>query len=348
MDELNYNYVVLGSTDEYYMLSYSDLNKSAYCKYVSQPFEEKSTWNKLLRLIHKIHMSPKVNAMIPLPFKSIWNSFLVDDYFKNGKKYCFIFFSAGPFTDHIPYGFVDVLKKRFPGSKYVVFYQDLIGHKRPVSINDFRTFCDELYSFDYNDAEEYKVHYYPLVYSELNLCNSSELTSDVYFCGAMKNRWNDIYKTYCYFSQNGCICDYIIVTNDKDIREKYKNLPGMVFVDKFSYRQNLLHASKTKNILELMQKNGTGYTIRACEAVALKKRLVSNNMFLERASFYSLDQFVSFDVVENVNVKKILKPYCEDSDEKYAAKMKELSPLSFMHRIDCDLGGTNKCLHPKA
>ncbi len=122
----------------------------------------------------------------------------------------------------------------------------------------------------------------------------------------------------------------------------------MVFVDKFSYRQNLLHASKTKNILELMQKNGTGYTIRACEAVALKKRLVSNNMFLERASFYSLDQFVSFDVVENVNVKKILKPYCEDSDEKYAAKMKELSPLSFMHRIDCDLGGTNKCLHPKA
>lgn len=156
------------------------------------------------------------------------------------------------------------------------------------------------------------------------------------------------YKTYCYFSQNGCICDYIIVTNDKDIREKYKNLPGMVFVDKFSYRQNLLHASKTKNILELMQKNGTGYTIRACEAVALKKRLVSNNMFLERASFYSLDQFVSFDVVENVNVKKILKPYCEDSDEKYAAKMKELSPLSFMHRIDCDLGGTNKCLHPKA
>ena len=115
MDELNYNYVVLGTTDEYYMLSYRDLDKSACCKYVSQPFEEKSAWNKLLRLIHKIHMSPKVNAMIPLPFKSIWNSFLVDDYFKNGKKYCFIFFSAGPFTDHIPYGFVDVLKKRYPG-----------------------------------------------------------------------------------------------------------------------------------------------------------------------------------------------------------------------------------------
>lgn len=341
MDELKYNYVVLGSTDEYYMLSYSDLNESAYCKYVSEPFEGKSILNKMLRVIHKIHMSQKINSIIPLPFKAIWNSFLVDDYFKNGKKYCFVFFSAGPFTDHIPFGFIDVLKKHFPDSKYVVFYQDLIEHKRLISINDFRMFCDELYSFDYMDSEKYEVNYYPLVYSMLNSYDTNKIMSDVYFCGALKNRWDDIYTAYSYFSKKGCICDFIIVTKDKSIIEKYRNLPGLVFVDSFSYRNNLLHASQTKNILELMQKNGTGYTIRACEAVALKKRLLSNNKFLKKASFYNQDQFLSFDNVKNVNVNRILEPLHASSDEIYMAKMNELSPLSFMHRIDCDLGGTN-------
>ncbi len=339
MDELNYNYVVLGSTDEYYMLSYSDLSKSGCCKYMSEPFEGKSILNKVLRMIHKVHMSQKINSIISLPFKAVWNSFLVDDCFKNGKKYCFVFFSAGPFTDHIPYGFVDVLKKRFPNSKFVVFYQDLIEHKRLVSINDFKTFCDELYSFDYKDSEKYNVNYYPLVYSMLNLHDSNKITSDVYFCGALKNRWDDIYRAYSYFSKKGCVCDFIIVTKDKRIIEKYKNLQGLIFVDSFSYRENLLHASQTKNILELMQKNGTGYTIRACEAVALRKRLLSNNKFLEKAPFYKPDQFMSFDDVENVDTDMILKPINVCPDEVYSAEMNELSPLSFIHRIDCDLGG---------
>ena len=91
----------------------------------------------------------------------------------------------------------------------------------------------------------------------------------------------------------------------------------------FLIGKNLLHASKTKNILELMQKNGTGYTIRACEAVALRKRLLSNNQFLEKASFYKPDQFMSFDDVENVDVDKILKPInvCPDKVEINVRKL---------------------------
>ncbi len=337
MDDLDYNYVFLGSTDEYYMLSYEDLNKSDCCKYVSEPFEGKSILNRILRGLHKIHMSQKINSIIQLPFKRIWNPFLVEDYFKNGKKYCFVFFSAGPFTNHIPYGFVNVLKRRFPDSKYVVFYQDLIEHKRLVSINDFKKFCDELYSFDYKDSEKYEINYYPLVYSRLNLSDFNKLISDIYFCGAIKNRWHDIYRAYSYFSKKGCVCDFIIVTRDKSIIKKYKNLPGLTFVDKFSYRHNLLHASQTKNILELMQKNGTGYTIRACEAVALRKRLISNNKYLERASFYSSDQFIGFNIIESVNIQEILEPYHLNSEEEYVAEMRKLSPLSFVQRIDYDL-----------
>ena len=208
-----------------------------------------------------------------------------------------------------------------------------------VSINDFKTFCDELYSFDYKDSEKYDVNYYPLVYSMLNLHDSNKIMSDVYFCGAVKNRWDDIYRAYSYFSKKGCVCDFIIVTKDKWIIEKYKNLQGMIFVDSFSYRENLLHASQTKNILELMQKNGTGYTIRACEAVALRKRLLSNNKFLENAPFYKSDQFMSFDDVDDVDIDMILKPINVCPDEVYSTEMNELSPLSFMHRIDCDLGG---------
>ena len=175
----------------------------------------------------------------------------------------------------------------------------------------------------------------------LNLHDSNKVTSDVYFCGALKNRWEDIYRAYSYFSKKGCICDFIIVTKDKSITEKYKNLPGLVFVDSFSYRKNILHASQTKNILELMQKNGTGYTIRACEAVALRKRLISNNRFLEKAPCYKQDQFMSFDDVENIDIDKILKPINMSSEKVYLAEMNKLSPLSFMHRIDCDLGGAN-------
>lgn len=84
---------------------------------------------------------------------------------------------------------------------------------------------------------------------------------------------------------------------------------------------------------------GVAYIIRACEAVALRKRLLSNNKFLEKAPFYKPDQFMSFDDVENVDIDMILKPINVCPDEAYSAEMNELSPLSFIHRIDCDLGG---------
>ena len=49
---------------------------------------------------------------------------------------------------------------------------------------------------------------------------------------------------------------------------------------------------------------------------------------------------MSFDDVENVDIDMILKPINVCPDEAYSAEMNKLSPLSFIHRIDCDLGAS--------
>ena len=85
-----YNYVIFGTDWDLYKIAYSDLNKVNNVKYIPTPYEFR---NHIFKLLYRLHCSPRINKIINLPFKSIWNSGYFRNDFKNNKPICFIFFS---------------------------------------------------------------------------------------------------------------------------------------------------------------------------------------------------------------------------------------------------------------
>lgn len=326
-----YNYVVFGSQNEYYKKAYSDINNCDGCVYFSEPLLVQGISGYLLRLIRRIHMSPKVNKYIKLPFKHIWNPILYRYKFEPVKPICFIFFAAGPFSEHIPYGFIDYIKERYPDSKCVIFYQDLVEKKRTVSLKKYREFADLIFSFDYGDCEKYNLRYHNLVYSDiLNEMDSCPIKSDIYFCGAVKNRLPEILDAYFWFRDHEFICDFHLITKDKKLIKKYKGYEGLNFCKNFSYQANLEHIQETRNMLEIMQKGGTGFTLRTCEAIIFKKRLISNNSFLKKADFYDGNQFLTYNKINEMpmSLSDLLKDFVFPDNTNY------ISPIVFIDEID--------------
>ena len=323
---MKYNYVVFGTEDQYYTYGYSELNKHSNTIYLEKP----SFLNKAYGFkdtCRRFHLSEKVNRIIPMPNKEFWNRHLFNYCFDNEKPICFVFFSASKFADSIPFGFVDYLKSKYDGAKFVVFYQDLVKFKRKVSVETYRKKMDLLISFDYKDAEDYGMIYHSLVYSDISLLIDVVEMKDIYFCGAAKNRLNEIIDAYKYFKESGLTCDFhVIVDNPRG----FSNDNGLMFHKYFSYYENLRHVKSCRFLLEIMQKGGTGYTIRACECIAFNKKMITNNAFIKKADFYDDNNFLYYDCLDNID-----RSFINSNESPTSHKYLELiSPYKFMEFID--------------
>lgn len=195
---MKYNYVVFGTEDQYYTYGYSELNNHSNTVYFEKPVCL-SSFYRLKDFVRRVHLSEKINKVVSLPNKEFWNCHLFEYKFDNNKPICFVFFPGSKFSDSIPFGFVDYLKDKYKGSKFAVFYQDLVRFKRKVSLEMFRDKMDLLLSFDFKDSKENGMIYHSLVYSDI--ADSVETTDekDIYFCGVAKNRLDDILNAYYFF-----------------------------------------------------------------------------------------------------------------------------------------------------
>lgn len=99
--------------------------------------------------------------------------------------------------------------------------------------------------------------------------------SDVYMLAKAKNRLNDIFKIYTILKDNNLKPNLLLAGVDIQ-DQKYKD--EITYLNKsIPYEENLQYIFHTHCILEVMQKNGIGFTQRACEAVCLGKKLLTNN-----------------------------------------------------------------------
>lgn len=286
-----YNYIILGSEWDLYKIAFSDLKDYENIQYISGMFPPK---HSLKGFLYRIHFNRKINNIINLPLKGIWNSTYFANHFKDNKTLCFIIFRnwliANP--DIIYY-----LRKKYPGCKIVVTLFDLIsksanGYKKNINPDWLKSNCDLVTSFDQGDCEKYGFIYHPLVMSEYTDFHTSNIQkSDIYMLGMAKDRLKEIYAIYETLIENGLNVDMIL----GGVRKEDRIYPDSItYLDgkMLSYSENLAHIYQTKCILEIMQKGGSGYTQRGCEAVVYGKKLLTNNPLINLAPFYN-NQYIS-------------------------------------------------------
>lgn len=326
-----YNYIILGSEWDLYQIAFSELKNYENVKYVYGMFPKKKS---LKGIVYRVHFNPKINNILSLPLKNLWIPTYFDVDFPESRQLCFIIFRS--WLIYNP-GLIDYIRRKYPAAKIVVTIFDLMsksinGYKKLLDDAWLKNNCDLVTSFDQGDCEKYGFTYHPLVMSEyhgFDVNNTPE--SDVYMLAMAKNRLSDIYDLYESLKDAGLKVDMILGGVRKVDRKKcddIKYLDGQVM----SYSENLAHVIRTKCILEVMQKGGTGYTQRGCEAVVYGKKLLTNNCLITKAPFYNPQYISRFISAKNLDME-FIKQIPERVRVDYSYK-EEMSPTKFLDFIE--------------
>lgn len=330
MDSLKYNYVIFGTDSDLARFTFSDLADREGV-YLAPSIDENLG---LVYPLYRFHLSDKVNRIVKLPFKAIWNPYYFRNPFKDDKPICFVFMRYLSFVNKT-INLTDYLRKKYPGSKCVLYIRDLFErqinkyYKTPFDIKDIRRQYDLTISFDEGDCKKYGFAYFPLVMSSFREAVQQMPDSDVYFVGWAKNRLNDIIRAYDILRNHGLRLDFYLAGVEEGQRVYKEDIHYISFMD---YRENLQHVAHTKCLLEIMQKGQASFTQRGAEAVCLGKKLLTNNSIIDKEPFYNPKYVSKFNDPQDMDEAFISK-IPEEIEVDYHYK-EHFSPLALLAAID--------------
>lgn len=281
--------VILGSDWDLYKLSYSDI-VSDRVQYISgfKPH------NKLLHFAYKIHLTPKINRFICLPYKNMWNKLFFKGINKDANVIFLVFqnWLSIDSTIHT----IDYLREKYKHGKIVLFLQDIVSSfvdiykESVIDIMHYKHKCDAIISFDKGDAKKYGLLYHPTVFSHISVPISNVNKCDVFFIGKYKGRLDLLIDIYNKLSSYGLKCNFIVLKAPKD---KQRNSNEIKYIDRIlSYKEVLQLVNSAKCILEILQSGAVGYTYRLWETISYNKFLLSNNQSLVNSEFFD-EKYVS-------------------------------------------------------
>lgn len=326
---MKYNYVIFGLDLYCYKIIYSDIIGMDDVRYIQN---YKPSKNKLINFLFKIHFSVKINNIINLPYKKIWFRTFFNNDFEDNNPICYIFFGVNLILEK--YGYIKYLKKKNQTSKFICFFQDLIhistADFKNIDIEHVKKIFDLVISYDTLEAKKYDILYYPNSFSKYIVKkNDSFLKSDIYFLGAAKNRLNKILLFYQYLHEIGVKCDFYI-TGVKIKDQIYYN--GIHYITEMTYEENLQHVENAECILEIMQDNSAGYTIRTLESIMYDKKLITDNVEIVNAPFYNPNNILFIrDINDIYNQKSFFNNFSREANHNYKNK---ITPINFLKFIE--------------
>lgn len=295
MDNFKYNYVVAGGSN-YYEVAYADLfslpNVFYYKSYVD------GIESTFLKFISRINFNLWINKYIPTPFSSIVFPKLFPHHFLDDKPICFIFFESHFAVYNTRY--IEYLKGKYPDSKFVLYMQDIVSSLPHYHIKDYKKRFDLVLSYDKGDCKKYDLLYYPTPYSKIQLPSLVlDETIDVFFCGAGKTRFPEIHDAFLRCKGEGLKCKFFITGVPKEKQLPYDEI---IYDQPISYLENLKYVNSSKCILEIMQKNADGFSLRLWEAIIYDKHFITNNSQIKESKYYAYSNIHTIEELETIKV----------------------------------------------
>lgn len=237
---------------------------------------------------------------LDLPFKSFWYS---PNWKKNINNYKNFIIHASSITMKVP----EYIYKRNPKAKIILWYWNPVDKKtRPTKIKLKNI---EKWTFDLNDAKKYNLNYNTQYYfASKSINKNKKIKNDVFFIGLDKGRGIYVKKIYDLLKKKGLKLDFNLVTKEKN------NYNEEMISNFLSYDTILERISESKSILEIVQKNQSGPTLRTLESLFFSKKLITNNKNLKNYDFYNENNIIIIDI-ENIDkyINEIIsfleKPY---------------------------------------
>lgn len=237
------------------------------------------------------------------------------------------FFRTWFFAGLFQHDLETLLRKKYQNCKIVFYIQDQV-RVSGIPLEILKDHADLMIYYDKVDAEKWGGLQYDVPYSEIMefSATSEEVCSDVYFAGYAKDRYEDILRVYEALTTKGIVCDFNIigVPKEKRMYEDHINYDRIL-----TYKENLIKAGKSRCILEIIQKESVGNTLRVYEAIMLNKLLLSNNESLKKSSIYSEKYMQVYENPESIDIEFIRNM----QDVVYINKS-ILYPVNFLNFVD--------------
>lgn len=186
-----------------------------------------------------------------------------------------------------------ILKQHIPACKKISLFlwnpvqnHDAPSKKALRNIQVLRTHFPHLYTFDPEDARQHQLQFLPQPYRSLETpATASPPDIDLYFIGSDKGRLQQLIEIKRQATQMGLRCHFHIAPS-----KRYQYTPEEelhLTRQHLSYAENIALARRSKCLVEVVQANQTGPTIRALEAAFLGKKLITNRQHAQEAPTYT-------------------------------------------------------------
>lgn len=193
----------------------------------------------------------------------------------------------------------------------IFLWNPIVGYKQKTSklarkIEEIKR-IGQVVTFDPRDGDTFKIKTVNQVYRNVDQFNKNSkepLRWDVYFVGQDKNRKKFLEELQSKLSEKNISSNFIII---RDRGKKYpaaevKNLHS----ESIDYHENVLNITQSRCLLEILQENQTGPSIRCLEALFFNKKLITNNASISSDELYHPDRVLILNNVSSQAVADFL------------------------------------------
>ncbi|MCD8221083.1 MAG: hypothetical protein LUD07_02615 [Clostridiales bacterium] len=274
---------------------------------------EREINNPALRLLKRIHCSWTINKHLKLPFRRLWYNKVKINIEEDCENFIVV----------VDIGLkalsTKMLKNIFSMSNvnstlmFINSYDAASIGMLEIKDKVHKIHWDKIMTFDPHDAKKYGWMYMGTCYYSMHSKNEiqskypSTTASEAYFIGGIKgNRERLILEVFEWLKSNGVnVCFNLMVSGKK--RFETKKFEGVINYyggrDWIPYEQVLASVLNTNVIIEVLQENQEGPSLRYYEAVCYNKKLLSNNRNLSDLPFYDPRYMKYFDKYEDIDIE---------------------------------------------
>lgn len=333
------NIIILGSGYEWLEISLQKLARFNNVHLVNERFPVDG---KVRKKLAWVHYSNKLNKIIQIPFKGIWYKQIIKktniENHKNERN-CIIIYDQNMIGGD--FQFIKKIKREYPESIFVYMFTNVAEISAAAIcgyIDNLNECYDIVYAFDHKDAEKYNFLYSPLIYDpQIDAVDTRNQTVDsVFYLGQAKDRYNMLIQVFQRINDLGILTDFNIVNvpEDKIVYDKMIN-----YNHPMKYLEAIEHIKKSSCLIDVVQGNSSGLTIKTCEAVFFNKKLITTNKEVAEYPFYDMRYIKIIEKASDID----LSFFVDNHDIEYSEEGKRVFLTeSFIKRLEQDIKKLNR------
>lgn len=241
---------------------------------------------QIARSLYRIHFSGRLNSIVKLPFKNIWNRFygLSRYEWKDEDDYWVVILN-GAVKTHLSMDYLRNIKAAHRNIKYALVFFDVYRPEEYHNGMNFDLF-DKILSFDRADCSKYGFTFMPQgqVFSKpKNMQVSKAKKTDIFFAGMGVGRVEILNETALRLEGEVEYKMHVVgVPEDKQERQTH-----IAYNQPISYEEEMQYTYNTNTVLDVVKEGQSGITLRICEALLFNKKILTNNESVKYMPFYN-------------------------------------------------------------